>query len=606
MPDDLPPLTEGILRAQFDPAVWQRGRPYVRDGSVRHLSRYGATLRALVSGSAPHPYRVEATLGPKGIIKAYCTCPVGSFGECKHVAATLQRWLDAPEKATEREPPALALQAMDKDALVALALRMLDKYPDLEAMLATPRAAEGPSGEATASRYRDRAADALGVGDGDDHDDEDDDGDDRYDDYYDGYGGPGGDSAALDTLVAEGDAFAAREEYRAATAAYIGIASAILDGYEEMPGFEYDESGEVLAVAGKCLDGLQACLPHETDPEHRAEIVETIYQIDGFDYGIPGQGAVWSFLAAQATPDEKRMLVGWLHDALGPHPDAISRHITGRHILALEGDTYDDTAYLRLCEAMGLTIERITRLVALGRNDEAIRALHDVEGADVLAAAQLLSGAGQADAAERFVQARANETNDLRLWEWLRDRLRERGDAGGAQRIAERVFRAAPTLPRYAAVRDLARERAMWESVRPEMLDAVRPLPHRDTHISILLDEGDHEGAVALTLTMMTPELRALPYGGGSYYRAVVVAETVTETHPDGAREIYAREAERLIAQKKREAYAEAARHLARVRDLFDRTDRFDDWLAYRDDLRQRYRTLRALREEMESAGLLD
>lgn len=598
MPDDMPHLTEGTLRAQFDERTWQRGRSYARTDRVRYPSRHGATLRALVRGSAPQPYGVEVTLHAQGIAKARCTCPVGGHGECKHVAAVLLVWLDAPGRVAEREPPALALPRMGKDDLVALALRMLARHPDLEALLTTPGATDG---DVSASGYRDRAAAALGL-DGSDDDDER--YDDRYDDRYDGPGGFGGDFDALACIADEGDAFARDGEYRAAAAVYVGVASAVLDGYEEMPGFEYDEGDEVLDAVGRCLDGLRDCLPHETDAEHRAEIVETLYRIATFEYEIPGGEGVWALLAAQATPDEKHMVARWVGDGIGPNPHPRSRREAGERILALEGDTYDTGAYLRFCEEMGLTVERIARLLELDRTSEATRALRDVEDTDALAVAQLLTDAGEAETAARFVRARAQRSGNPPLWEWLRDQLRARGDAGGALVIAERVFRAAPTLPRYEIARALAHERGVWDTARPVLLDAVRSPAHRDMHIAILLDEGDHAVAVALTLDAMAPADFALAHA--PFHRAVPVAEAVAETHPDGAREIFAREAERHIERRNREAYAEASRLLVRVRDLFDRTDRYDDWLAYRDDLQRRYRTLRALREEMHRAGLLD
>ncbi len=597
MPDEMPRLTEGTLRAQFDDRTWQRGRSYAHTGKVRGPSRYGATLRALVSGSAPQPYGVEITLSTKGIGKARCTCPMGGYGECKHVAATLLVWLDTPGQVAEREPPSVALPKMNKDDLVALALRMLTRHPDLETLLNTPGVT---GGDVSTGSYRNRAADVLGL-DSDDGDDSDDEG---YDDYHDGPDGSGSDTDALERLVDEGDAFAHKGEYRAAAAAYIGIASAVLDGYEDMPGFEYYEGDEILGAVGRCLDGLRDCLPHEADEEHRAEIAETLYAIAQFDYHIPGGEGVWDFLAAQATPDEKRMVARWVRDSIGPHPDEHEKAIAGGQILTLEGDGYDDAAYLSFCEEMGLTRERVSRLLALGRTADAVLAAREVTQVDVIAVAELLRQKGEAEAAEAFVRERARESGSASLWEWVRDQLRARGDAAGALVVARQAFRAAPTLPRYVVARELAHERGVWDTARPELLDAVRPVQHRDTHIGILLDEGDHAGAVALTLEAMLPAEAAL--GHATFHRAISVAEAVAEVYPDGAREIYARETERHIGRKNREAYAEASRLLVRVRDLFDRTDRYDDWLAYRDDLQRRYRTLRALREEMEKAGLLD
>ena len=63
--------------------------------------------------------------------------------------------------------------------------------------------------------------------------------------------------------------------------------------------------------------------------------------------------------------------------------------------------------------------------------------------------------------------------------------------------------------------------------------------------------------------------------------------------------------AERLVAQRGRENYAEACRYLRKVRALMKRTGSLQQWNLYLTDLRRRHRPLRAFHEELASAGLL-
>jgi uncharacterized Zn finger protein len=84
------------------------------------------------------------------------------------------------------------------------------------------------------------------------------------------------------------------------------------------------------------------------------------------------------------------------------------------------------------------------------------------------------------------------------------------------------------------------------------------------------------------------------------------VAKTIEQDRPLAAREIYQMHAERLIDQRGRENYRTACRYLGTVRDLYDGMDQYEAWIAYLTGLREKYRTLRALKEEMATAGLLD
>ena len=58
--------------------------------------------------------------------------------------------------------------------------------------------------------------------------------------------------------------------------------------------------------------------------------------------------------------------------------------------------------------------------------------------------------------------------------------------------------------------------------------------------------------------------------------------------------------------QRERENYRTACTYLGRIRDLCDAMDRYERWEQYFSGLREKYRTLRALKEEMAATGLLD
>jgi uncharacterized Zn finger protein len=82
------------------------------------------------------------------------------------------------------------------------------------------------------------------------------------------------------------------------------------------------------------------------------------------------------------------------------------------------------------------------------------------------------------------------------------------------------------------------------------------------------------------------------------------VAKAAEKTRPHAALEIYDKQVERLISGRNRGSYAEAARLLVTMREIYTDLREREAWEGYLQDLRDRYRTLRALKEEIAQAGL--
>src|SRR5574343_69999 len=94
-------FTEEHVAEWFATRDINKAKPYV--DLVRDLSINGNMLSAIVPGSAPQPYTVQAYLsqdqsGEMGVVSR-CTCPVGRH--CKHVAAVLLKAIE-DRNPTER------------------------------------------------------------------------------------------------------------------------------------------------------------------------------------------------------------------------------------------------------------------------------------------------------------------------------------------------------------------------------------------------------------------------------------------------------------------------------------------------------------------------
>jgi uncharacterized Zn finger protein len=82
------------------------------------------------------------------------------------------------------------------------------------------------------------------------------------------------------------------------------------------------------------------------------------------------------------------------------------------------------------------------------------------------------------------------------------------------------------------------------------------------------------------------------------------VAAAAEANFPDEAVRIYQKLGEQQITQRGRPAYQAAANHLVRVMRILEGNGRTAEWQSFIADLRQRNKSLRDLREELDALGL--
>nr|WP_208382631.1 DEAD/DEAH box helicase [Microbacterium ulmi] len=85
-------FADPVVRQQSDAGGYSRGVTCFRSGAVRRLvwDEDARTLRSVVAGSRPSPYRCTIVVEPRAarpIVSTSCTCPMAY--DCKHVVATL-------------------------------------------------------------------------------------------------------------------------------------------------------------------------------------------------------------------------------------------------------------------------------------------------------------------------------------------------------------------------------------------------------------------------------------------------------------------------------------------------------------------------------------
>jgi hypothetical protein len=552
-----------------------RGREYAAEGRVLLPEREGDLLRARVRGSLPTPYDVEAYVTDGGIEGAFCTCPVGGRGRCKHVAALLLTWVAGPRAFAGPEDLAADLQARSHEELVEIIQRMVARYPDLRTLI------DLSAGTPDLDTVRRAAVEAFVRG--------------AYDEWR------AGETIAadLEPLAAVAARHAEAGDARAAAAVYGVLADEIVARYGEVA----DDYQSLAAMLGGSLEGLGGALAALTSPAARAPHIERLFRAlvwaEMFPHPPLAEQAR-DVLLAEATPEERRRLSGWAWEALpaGASPiERAARRSLGLFMLDLEGDALPDDVYLSLCREAGLWPELVARLLARDRLDEALQVAAEAHPDDLLELADLLANAGYGAQAEAIVLERADE-GDLRLIEWLKERARARSDPAAALAFAERLFARYRSVGRYREMRDLAEQVGRWEALRPRVIARLEEEGDWRPLMRIALDEGDIDAALGYSTRAPVPPLPE------NHDVRLEVARAAERDRPQEAIRLYMDYVRALIAGRTRTQYREAARVLRTVRRLYGRLGDQDAWHALIADLRATHRRLAALQDELSKARL--
>ncbi len=584
-----PKLTEADIRNWAGEQSLAKGRPYFRDGLIINPRRQGDMLKAQCVGSASQPYRVELTLGDKGIVTGHCSCPVGDGGRCKHAAALLLAWLNDPAAFAEVDALRTTLDKQSKEALIALMMKMLDRYPDLEALVElstlSPTQANKPLEAKVIARQVNNLFKQLA--------DEDD------------YGSAYEVADKAKDIKQLGDNYATVGDWRNAVTVYQTVAEGILDQYEMFG--EADQNGDLAEVVNECVAGLGEALIAVQEAPLREAILHTLFDIEQWDTdfgGIDMGYAAMDFILQQATTAEKRLVAQWVRAVMPKAEAGISnyrRQTYGGLLLSLEAETIDDETFLRICRESGRLPDLVDRLLNLHRVEEALSEVKNVSDYELLNMEASFTTHGQFDLFARLITARGQTSQDRRIKEWLKADAAKRGDVGATLQFAEEMFWAMPSLPGYQEVKNLAQQTKQWATLQPPLMEKIATEPrYQNLLISIYLEEGEIDQALKCLQTPSKPPI----YGYFAPMIHLTVAKAAEATRPRAALEIYLKEIKRLIAERSRSSYSSAAGYLSQVRALYQRLGEENNWRTLITNLRQEHKSLRALQDELNKAKL--
>ncbi|TCP43620.1 putative Zn finger protein [Tamaricihabitans halophyticus] len=561
-------VSEQSVRALADPRSFERGRAYFTAGRVRRFTVDGTSVTATVAGTSV--YQVRLDVARRGLA-ARCSCPYGKEGVfCKHCVATALAWLDAGGEVDEARAQPVPderlrefLLDQDRAWLVDELLAAARADRALRARLDVAAGAEARTAY-DARALRARLERAIEIGD--------------FVHYGSAHSYVQGVDDALDEvagLVGAG--------FPDAAVKLVEYALELLDG----AAWQVDDSdGGIGDAIGRAEEiHLAACAAGEPDPVALAES-----------------------LVARALASDYEVFLNVLPDyepILGPTGMARYRELiesTWRDLPPAEPHDYSGRRFV-----VNYLMEQLAE--STGGADALIEVLsrNVTSGADVLRIAERLCADGRdGEALDWLERGLAEFPPDQRLRSLAADCHLRAGRQAEAGELLWANFAERPTLDCYVALREATGQRfPAWRERAIELLRAqpsasarFNPLPYprgagHSTLVEVLLWEGDSDAA-----------WQAAKDGGCRDDLWLRLARDRASAQPEDAIPILLAAADQAIGHKNRDFYRIAARLLSEARPLFIRCDRAADFESRLAELRAEHRAKRALREELDKAGL--
>lgn len=320
-----------------------------------------------------------------------------------------------------------------------------------------------------------------------------------------------------------------------------------------------------------------------------------------------------SILTRYTTPEERAQLAQWLRKTFELDIDWYNDDVSDlwgneRFLLGLEADMLGDDTLQRVCEESGSYAFLIERLLTRGRVDEAIQEAHNAEAYNLLEIADIFIDYSYERLAEQLIEKRTANSSNSELLTWLKNRYEARGDTSNALDMAIRLFRAYPylaTIERFREIHNLAQSPGRWDTVRAELLAHLQETNNVALQIEIALDEGRVENALTL-LKAQRPKgsIPNGPFGHGNFDVGIEVAKAAEKDYPKDAIGIYKLYVETRIEWRDRSNYQIACQYLLSIRNLYQKIGQEAEWKEYISQLREQYRRLPALKDEMSKAKL--
>lgn len=511
-------------------AILARGLNYYETGQIASMDFSGDKITAKVKGSYGR-YDVEITV-EDGTLQADCDCPYDGYG-CKHIVAVLHKWINKKggmkhvkgKKTTRREFDIdKELSRLGKDELKTILLNLYDNREDVRSDILLGMGGNADVADAGKDIVLGQIKNAFRVRCG-------------YIDYY----------AVHDVVkwleTTKETILGAPPDTR--TPLLKALARESLDVIDSCD----DSDGSMGSFIIDCLTDLGRSIHEQNLPfgEKKRIIQEYLDLLDDEEYGLE-DGYINLVLEVPSTREDFTLLIDELKSRMEAYKGGYEEDMYRDMLMDAYRKAGDDDEYLALLEEGAGEKGDYLPLVQFWK-----------EKGDLKKAIGIAEDAIN-NREERLVQNAA-------LLEFLEGVYRSNKDWKDLLRISILYFKRAPSLKKYKDVKEIAEKLHRWDSVKPELIKAVSGIES----VKIHLFEKEYDKAFQKVT------------GAESFSDRLKdeVAKALATKEPGKALDIYLPLVQEFIGYKTREGYGVAALYAKKVKNIYLKEGRGDEWKRY-------------------------
>jgi uncharacterized Zn finger protein len=591
---DKPEITLQQIRARASSQSFSRGEDYYDTGAITDTIRRGDEIEARCAGSYPEPYHVWAKFDGSQIVATSCTCEYDWGGDCKHIIALLLTYLHDPDQFEDRPPLHDALMQRSKEDLADIIMLMVTRYPELQDIVDRPTPNEVIRGTVALDTlsFRRELHSAFS----------------SYDyDYYDNYGNSSDRKVAEIAAVAK--RFSERGDWRSAAAVY----GTILEEFAEMDqDYYHDEEGELAYAISEVVAYLDDCLKQpeiSNDDAERRAIFDALLGVfiwdvnfGGVDIGMDAPEIILRHIRREDIPGI-RHLVEAAREQKRSRPYS-QWGVSAYNEFLIDLDMLDEVnpeIILERLRAEGMYHLLVNRLLAMERLDEAADVVrqHIPGRYERIKVLTLFIDLNYDELALQIAEEGVSLTFDVEVVSWLIDQYEERNHQQKLLYWQRLMMKHQPLAVNYEQLKITAQALNQWEALRPQIIRDLQASENYEVLTRVYLH--DEQWELAWDTLPRAGKQRDSLYGRPLDFE---VAEASRHALPERAIPVYIKYARKRIANRNRDQYAIAASLLATVQKLYDQLDEIEKWEILVAEIRAEFKTLRALQDELNKAGL--
>lgn len=569
-------MTENILKSLSSPESFTRGHDLYQSDAVFDTFRQGDLLTGKCKGSSVPFYQIRVQLDEGGIQEASCTCPYDWGGYCKHIIALMLTYVNSPNAFIEQKNIKELLGQLDKDALVHLITKMVDKNPDLYSWLQTAIPAASAKSQPTQQRdkrktevsktaYKRQIQSILHSLQGY-----------RMSEAYWMMGG------MVDQLNHVRDTaydFLEADDAQGALIILTTLLTEVSGSFDQFDDSDGELGGFFSELALPLVEAILSTGLSKTERRNLFNELEPVVE-ELSAYGIDDLDVI---LAA--------LNLGWSEEVL----DELEDYDYDESILTeaklnilLRQNRVEE--FLKLCLEAGEYRRYILKQIEVGNFEKAKQVAWKTitQASDALMVAKALRDAGYLLDALRLAEKGLDlDGNKHELGAWLGPIEETQGQIDKAIKAYQAAFTSLPSLELYSIIKKLSS--ANWGDLRPVLMQILQASPHTDVLVDVYLSEEEWDKAISI----------AKKAGEWNYSLIEKVADAVFPFRPDWVIQASRKQAEGLIAKTQSKYYATAARWLAKMKQAYLASGRKEEWLSYLEGLKSTYSRRPALQAEL-------